>query len=228
MRSTIAGTLAKTTRLLTRALAAHCPSISNAPLTEPNLAHQHGCQVPYATFHLHPDAALDDDSGAAPSPPILHDSDSGSSISDVEWETIHRPMEHVVDGMIEAGEDIISAVNDFSSLIASTMREASPTTADANGLGVPQSTRKRQLPLTSHTVRTRSAAKAARKRLCPPTPQATGSKRKSPHAAGAACKRLTTDQAAQTVTSPTSTRKSTRAASAARVDFRVEVGEVTV
>ena len=79
------------------------PSISNESLKEPSLAHQHGCQVPYATFHLHPDAVLDNDSDAAPPPPILHDSDSGSSTSDVEWETIHRPLEHVVDGMIEAG-----------------------------------------------------------------------------------------------------------------------------
>ena len=118
--------------------------------------------------------------------------------------------------MTEAGENIISAMNDFSSLIASTMRETSPATATENGLGVPQSARKRQLPWTSRTVRTRSAAKAARKRLSPPTPQTTGTKRKSPHAAGAACKRLTTNQtAAQAVASPAPKRKSARAASAA-------------
>ena len=72
----------------------------------------------------------------AHSPPLANaDDESDSSISDVEWETIHQPLEHVVDGMIAAGQDVISAVNEFSNFITRTMKESFPTQADENGLG---------------------------------------------------------------------------------------------
>jgi len=172
--------------------------------------------TPYATFHLHPDAVRENDCESPSPPPILTDSDS--SLSDVEWETIHPPLEHVVDGMIEAGMDIISAVNEFSGLIASTMKDAPSTATDEEGLGAPRSTRKRQLPLTSCTVRTRSAAKAARKRLHASF-QPTTNKRKMPHAAGAPPKRQTTDQETNLAAAfrPIPKKKSARAAGAARL-----------
>jgi len=34
-------------------------------------------------------------------------------MSEVEWENIHQPLEHVVDCMIDAGEYLIAAVNEF-------------------------------------------------------------------------------------------------------------------
>ena len=145
---------------------------------------QSHCQTPYAIFSLHPEAVQNHDQEPHVPPTIDADDESSSSISDVEWETVHQPLEHVVDSMIEAGQDIISAVNEFSNLITRTMRESSPTPIDNDGLGIPQSTKKRLLPMTSRTIVTRSAAKAARKRLYPTTP-ATGIKRKIPYDTGA-------------------------------------------
>ena len=58
---------------------------------------------------------------------------------------------HAVDSMIEAGQDIISAVNEFSNLITKTMRESSPTPTDNDGLGIPQSTKKKKKQETPQT-----------------------------------------------------------------------------
>ena len=83
---------------------------------------------------------------------------------------------------IEAGEDIISAVNEFSSLIASTIRAASPTMADESGLGIPQSTKK--VSCSAQTAL--SELEATLKRHvndCAHLPlQLIGTKRKLPHA----------------------------------------------
>ena len=88
----------------------------------------------------------------------------------------------IVDVMIAVGQDVISAVNAFSNLIARTMRESSPTMADDNGLGIPRSTQKQQALPRKCNVLTRSAAKATRRSLCAsPHWQSPGTKRKDHH-----------------------------------------------
>lgn len=49
---------------------------------------------PYATFSLHPEAVRHHDQDSPLSPSADAGAESSSSISDVEWETIHQPLEH--------------------------------------------------------------------------------------------------------------------------------------
>ena len=194
------------------------PPCSDGSMDELNPTNQRECQVPYADIYLHPHA-VHEGGRHSPTPPMAsQDSDSDSSISEVEWETIHRPLEHVVDSMIADGEDLISAVNAFSSLITNTMRDTLSEDVHTVGTEAPHSAKKRPVPRAHPTARTRCAANAARKRLCHPTAQETGPKRKLPHAASATRKRpvLTQEATDVAVTRSASKRKSASAASAAQ------------